>query len=69
MWNIQMSFDPFQAAPPWDQICAIDGPTMLGGRIPVSGRGTHVQLQATHAAPGPATFSKLFIHYAPSETG
>jgi hypothetical protein len=69
MWNIQMSFDPFQATPPWDQICAIDGPTMLGGRIPVSGRGTHVQLKATHAAPGPATFSKMFIHYATSETG
>jgi hypothetical protein len=68
-WNIQMSFDPFQPTPPFDQICTIDSPTMLGGRIPVSGRGTHLQIKATHQAPGPATFSKIFVHYAPSETG
>jgi hypothetical protein len=53
---------------PFDQICTIDGPTIMGGRIPISGRGTHIQLQVTHQAPGPATFSKLFIHYAPSDT-
>jgi hypothetical protein len=67
-WSIQMSFDPTVSPTPYDQICTLNGPTMLGGRIPVNGRGTHIQLQATHAAPGPATFSKLFIHYAPGDT-
>jgi hypothetical protein len=68
-WNIQMSFDPTVTPAPFDQICAIDGPTMMGGRIPISGRGTHVQVKATHAAPGPATFAKMLIHYASSDTG
>jgi hypothetical protein len=63
------SFDPTQATTPFDQICTLDGPTIMDGRIPISGRGTHIQLQITHQAPGPATFSKLFIHYAPAETG
>jgi hypothetical protein len=67
-WNIKMCFDPTVTPSPFDQICAIDGPTMMGGRIPINGRGTHVQVQATHQAPGPATFAKLFIHYASSET-
>lgn len=68
MWDVKMSFDPFQNPVPFDEICQIDGSTMMGGRIPVSGRGTHVQLQITHQAPGPATFSKLFIHYALGDT-
>jgi hypothetical protein len=68
-WNVQASFDPTQATTPFDQICTIDGPTIMDGRIPISGRGTHIQLQITHQASGPATFSKLFIHYAPAETG
>jgi hypothetical protein len=68
VWNIQLSFDPTVAPTPFDQICTLPGPTMMGGRIPVSGRGTHVQVQATHTAPGPATFSKIFLHYAPAET-
>ena len=68
-WTIQMSFDPVATPTPFDTICTIDsGPTVLDGRIPISGRGTHVQVVATHQAPGPATFSKLFIHYAPSDT-
>lgn len=67
-WNVEMSFDPSQNPTPWDQICEIDSPTMMGGRIPVNGRGTHVQLQLTHQSPGPATLSKLFIHYALAET-
>jgi hypothetical protein len=67
-WNVSMSFDPTVTPTPFDQICVIDGPTIMDGRIPVSGRGTHVQLQITHAAPGPATFSKAFIHYATSDT-
>jgi hypothetical protein len=77
-WTIKMSFDPtFFLDPfdptdldniPLDTICTIDGPTIMDGRIPISGRGTHIQLQITHQAPGPATFSKLFIHYAPSDT-
>lgn len=67
-WNVQMSFDPTAVPTPWDQICTMDGPTMLHGRIPVSGRGTHVQMQLTHQAPGPATLSKLFLHFAMAET-
>jgi len=68
-WNVQASFDPTQTPTPYDQICVLDGPTIMDGRIPISGRGTHIQLNITHAAPGPATFSKLFVHYAPSDTG
>jgi hypothetical protein len=68
-WNIEMSFDPIRTPTPFDQICTLDTSTIMDGRIPISGRGTHVQVRATHAAPGPATFSKLFIHYAPSDTG
>jgi hypothetical protein len=68
-WSVQASFDPTQTPTPYDQICILDGPTIMDGRIPISGRGTHIQIQATHQAPGPATFSKLFIHYAPSDTG
>jgi hypothetical protein len=68
-WNIQASFDPTVTPTPYDQICTCDGPTIMDGRIPISGRGTHIQIVATHQAPGPATFSKLFIHYAPSDTG
>jgi hypothetical protein len=68
-WSVQASFDPTVTPVPFDQICTLDGATIMGGRIPISGRGTHIQLQIDHAAPGPATFSKLFIHYAPSDTG
>jgi hypothetical protein len=74
-WNVQMSFDPAQGDestgtdPPYDQICQIDGPTTMGGRIPISGRGTHVQVRMTHAAAGAASFGKLIIHYASGETG
>jgi hypothetical protein len=67
-WNIQASFDPTANPTPYDQICTIDGPTIMDGRIPISGRGTHIQLQITHQAPGAATFSKIFLHYAPSDT-
>ena len=67
-WTIQMSFDPVASPTPYDTICQINNATVLGGRIPISGRGTHVQVTAAHTAPGPATFSKLFIHYAPSDT-
>ena len=80
-WNIKMSFDPvnldvntpkpplvYDPVPFYDQICTMDSATVLDGRIPISGRGTHVQVTATHQAPGPATFSKLFIHYIPSDT-
>ncbi len=67
-WNVEMSFDPTANPTPYDQICTLDGSTIMDGRIPISGRSTHVQLQITHSAPGPATFSKLFIHYAPAET-
>ena len=67
-WNVTASFDPTATPTPFDQICVLDGPTVMDGRIPISGRGTHIQLQVTHQAPGPATFSKLFIHYASSDT-
>ena len=67
-WTIQMSFDPTVTPTPFDTICTIDGPTVMDGRIPINGRGTHIQVQATHQAPGPATFSKIVIHYAGAET-
>jgi hypothetical protein len=67
-WNVQASFDPTVTPTPYDQICTVDGPTVMDGRIPISGRGTHIQLVVSHQAPGPATFSKLFIHYAASDT-
>ena len=69
MWNVEMSFDPTATPTPFDQICTMDDATVMGGSIPISGRGTHVQVRVTHQAPGPATFSKMFIHYAPSNTG
>ena len=68
VWNVQASFDPTVNPTPFDQICQIDGPTIMDGRIPISGRGTHVQLNITHQAPGPATLSKVFLHYATSDT-
>jgi hypothetical protein len=67
-WTIQMSFDPTATPAPYDTICTIDGPTLMDGRIPISGRSTNIQIRATHAAPGAATFSKIFIHYAGAET-
>jgi hypothetical protein len=67
-WSVQASFDPTVVPTPFDQICTLDGPSIMDGKIPISGRGTHIQLQIVHEAPGPATFSKLFIHYAPSDT-
>jgi hypothetical protein len=69
VWNVEASFDPVTTPTPFDQICTTDSPTVMDGRIPISGRGTHIQLRITHQAPGPATFSKLFVHYAPSDTG
>jgi len=63
-----MSFDPAQDSPPFDQICTMEGPTPMGGRIPSSGRGTHLQIKATHQAPGPATLSKMVVHYAASDS-
>ena len=37
---------------------------MMGGRIPISGTGTHIQLRLTHTGEAnTATFDKLFIHY------
>ena len=68
IWNVEACFDPTVNPSPFDQICTMDGPTIMDGRIPISGRGTHIQLQITHQASGPATFSKAFIHYAPAET-
>jgi hypothetical protein len=67
-WAIDMSFDPTVSPVPFDRICLLDSPTVMDGRVPISGRGTHVQVRATHQAPGPATFAKLFIHYAMAET-
>ena len=67
-WSIQASFDPTVTPTPFDQICTLDGPSIMEGKIPISGRGTHIQVNIQHQAPGPATFSKLFIHYAPSDT-
>ena len=67
-WNVEASFDPSVDPTPYDQICVLDGPSTMEGRIPISGRSTHIQLRITHQAPGPATFSKLFIHYTPSDT-
>jgi hypothetical protein len=69
LWNVSMCFDPTQSPQPFDQICAIDSPTTTIGRIPISGRGTHVQVKVTHQAPGPASFGKMMIHYASSDTG
>lgn len=68
LWNVQASFDPVETPTPWDQICTMNAPTVQDGRIPISARATHVQLNITHQAPGSATFSKLFLHYAPSDT-
>lgn len=67
-WNVQMCFDPTQPGPPWDQICTMEGPTTLTGRIPISGRGTHLQTRITHQGPGPASFAKMLVHYASSDT-
>jgi hypothetical protein len=67
-WSVQASFDPTVTPSPFDQICTLDGPSIMDGKIPISGRGTHIMLDISHEAPGPATFSKLFVHYAPSDT-
>jgi len=70
-WSVAASLDPAldgQPGQPWDLWCQLTGPTMLVGRIPVQSRSTHVQIQLTCNVSGPATFSKLFVHYSPSDT-
>lgn len=68
-WNVQAAFDPTtDPNPVYDQICTATGPTILGGRIPMQARSTHLQLQLTCQAPGPATLSKIILHYAQSDT-
>ena len=64
-WTVQACFDvTLMNNPVWDTIAVINGPTMMGGRIPISGTGTHIQLQLTHTGEtNGATFDKLFIHY------
>ena len=64
-WTVQACFDvTLMNNPVWDTIAVINGPTMMGGRIPISGTGTHVQIQMTHTGEANgATFDKLFIHY------
>lgn len=68
-WNVQAGFDPTQDPNPvYDQICTVTGPTILGGRIPMQARSTHLQLNLTCASPGPATLSKIILHYAMGDT-
>jgi hypothetical protein len=64
-WTVEACFDvTLMNAPVWDTIAVVNGPTMMGGRIPISGSGTHIQLRLTHTGQTTAaTFDKLFIHY------
>jgi hypothetical protein len=64
-WTVQACFDvTLMTAPVWDTIAVVTGPTMMGGRIPISGTGTHIQMRLTHTGQATAaTFDKLFIHY------
>jgi hypothetical protein len=64
-WTVQACFDvTLMTAPVWDTIAVVTGPTMMGGRIPISGVGTHIQMRLTHSGQATAaTFDKLFIHY------
>ena len=64
-WTVQACFDvTLMTAPVWDTIAVVTGPTMMGGRIPISGTGTHIQMRLTHTGEAnAATFDKLFIHY------
>lgn len=64
-WTVQACFDvTLMTAPVWDTIAVVTGPTMMGGRIPISGLGTHIQLKLTHTGEANiATFDKLFVHY------
>jgi hypothetical protein len=64
-WTVEACFDvTLMTAPVWDTIAVVNGPTMMGGRIPISGTGTHIQLKLTHQGEANiATFDKLFIHY------
>jgi hypothetical protein len=64
-WTVEACFDvTLMDAPVWDTIAVVNGPTMMGGRIPISGTGTHIQMRLTHTGEANiATFDKLFIHY------
>lgn len=64
-WTVQACFDvTLMDNPAWDTIAVVNGPTMMVGRIPISGTGTHIQIQMTHTGEANiATFDKLFIHY------
>jgi hypothetical protein len=64
-WTVEACFDvTLMNAPVWDTIAVVNGPTMMGGRIPISGTGTHIQLRLTHQGEANiATFDKLFVHY------
>jgi hypothetical protein len=64
-WTVEACFDvTLMDNPVWDTIAVVSGPTMMGGRIPISGTGTHIQLRLTHTGEANiATFDKLFVHY------
>jgi hypothetical protein len=64
-WTVEACFDvTLMDAPVWDTIAVVNGPTMMGGRIPISGTGTHIQMRLTHTGEAnAATFDKMFIHY------
>lgn len=64
-WTVEACFDvTLMDNPVWDTIAVFNGPTMMGGRIPISGTGTHIQLRLTHVGEANiATFDKLFVHY------
>lgn len=67
-WDVYMSLDP--ANPAIEQkVAVIDGPTFLGGRIPLAGFSTHISLKFVSKSAGPATLSKVFIHYKDGDSG
>lgn len=66
-WDVFVGLDPSNPVAE-DKIATISGPTFLNGRIPFVGRSTHIRLRFRNASPGPATLSKVFIHYEKAET-
>jgi hypothetical protein len=66
-WKIYAGLDPGNSSAE-DLIATITGPTFLGGRVPFTGRSTHIRLRFQCTSATEASLSKVFIHYTYSDT-
>lgn len=61
-WYVYASFDPANPDAQ-DLVAIVNGPTFSGGRIPLNGWSTHIQLTFKCTSGDAATLGKVFIHY------